>query len=165
MEGRRRTRMRERSRRRRREREMKTRLFAYLFFPLSNPPPPLSFILSLYRYPHPEYSISMSSSYPDPTYARHFEFMGKMLGKAIYDGVLVEAEFSSFFLKRLLGQSWTVDDLGTWWNGYCRWLKNYDDGRRRRARTRTRRTRRRKQRFSSFSMKGERDEVERSLFF
>ena len=71
-------------------------------------------------YPHPETAFVMTGdgsggggggSIMAGGYTRHYEFMGKMLGKAIYDGVLVEAEFAPFFLKRLLGQAWTVDDM------------------------------------------------------
>ncbi|XP_006004610.1 ubiquitin-protein ligase E3B [Latimeria chalumnae] len=47
--------------------------------------------------------------YPSPTSYIHenhlqlFEFVGKMLGKAIYEGIVVDVPFASFFLSQLLG--------------------------------------------------------------
>lgn len=48
--------------------------------------------------------------YPSPTSRLHedhlslFNFVGKMLGKAIYEGIVVDVPFASFFLSRVLGQ-------------------------------------------------------------
>lgn len=37
---------------------------------------------------------------------RHlFEFVGRMLGKAVYEGILVDVPFASFFLSLVLGQT------------------------------------------------------------
>ncbi|XP_064460486.1 ubiquitin-protein ligase E3B-like isoform X2 [Ornithodoros turicata] len=47
--------------------------------------------------------------YPSPTSNIHenhlslFEFVGKMLGKAVYEGIVVDVPFASFFLSQLLG--------------------------------------------------------------
>ncbi|XP_042146688.1 ubiquitin-protein ligase E3B isoform X2 [Ixodes scapularis] len=47
--------------------------------------------------------------YPSPTSYIHenhlslFEFVGKMLGKAVYEGIVVDVPFASFFLSQLLG--------------------------------------------------------------
>ncbi|KAM8886763.1 ubiquitin-protein ligase E3B isoform 3-T3 [Spinachia spinachia] len=47
--------------------------------------------------------------YPSPTSYIHenhlqlFEFVGKMLGKAIYEGIVVDVPFASFFLSQVLG--------------------------------------------------------------
>lgn len=47
--------------------------------------------------------------YPSPTSNVHenhlslFEFVGKMLGKAVYEGIVVDVPFASFFLSQLLG--------------------------------------------------------------
>ncbi|KAM6166658.1 ubiquitin-protein ligase E3B isoform 2-T3 [Erethizon dorsatum] len=47
--------------------------------------------------------------YPSPTsyihenYLQLFEFVGKMLGKAVYEGIVVDVPFASFFLSQLLG--------------------------------------------------------------
>lgn len=40
-----------------------------------------------------------------------FEFIGRLLGKAIYESVLVEPRFTNFFLRKLLGLQNYVDDL------------------------------------------------------
>ncbi|XP_069475520.1 ubiquitin-protein ligase E3B isoform X2 [Ambystoma mexicanum] len=48
--------------------------------------------------------------YPSPTsyihenYLQLFEFVGKMLGKAVYEGIVVDVPFASFFLSQLLGR-------------------------------------------------------------
>lgn len=48
------------------------------------------------------------------THANHlelFEFVGRVLGKAVYEGVLVEAQFAPFFLAKLLGRHVFLEDL------------------------------------------------------
>ncbi|XP_030204632.1 ubiquitin-protein ligase E3C isoform X1 [Gadus morhua] len=55
--------------------------------------------------------------YPSPTaqmlvgdsFARHYYFLGRILGKALYENMLVELPFASFFLSKLLGTSAEVD--------------------------------------------------------
>lgn len=48
--------------------------------------------------------------YPSPTSRLHedylslFTFVGKMVGKAIYEGIVIDVPFASFFLSRVLGQ-------------------------------------------------------------
>lgn len=48
--------------------------------------------------------------YPSPTSRLHedhlslFNFVGKMLGKAVYEGIVVDVPFATFFLSRVLGQ-------------------------------------------------------------
>mmetsp|Transcript_19056 Transcript_19056/g.52498 ORF Transcript_19056/g.52498 Transcript_19056/m.52498 type:complete len:106 (+) Transcript_19056:149-466(+) len=37
---------------------------------------------------------------------RLFEYLGRMVGKAIYEGILVELRLAPFFLRRMLGQVW-----------------------------------------------------------
>ena len=34
----------------------------------------------------------------------YFEFAGRLLGKALYEGILVEPRFAQFFLRKLLGK-------------------------------------------------------------
>uniref|UniRef100_A0A8C6X681 HECT-type E3 ubiquitin transferase n=1 Tax=Naja naja TaxID=35670 RepID=A0A8C6X681_NAJNA len=52
--------------------------------------------------------------YPSPTAYIHenflqlFEFVGKMLGKAIYEGIVVDVPFASFFLSQLLGHHHSI---------------------------------------------------------
>lgn len=49
--------------------------------------------------------------YPSPTshvqenHQQLFEFVGLMLGKAVYEGIVVDVPFASFFLSQLLGQT------------------------------------------------------------
>ncbi|RUS19218.1 hypothetical protein BC937DRAFT_87818 [Endogone sp. FLAS-F59071] len=48
------------------------------------------------------------------THANHlelFEFVGRVLGKAVYEGVLVEAQFAPFFVAKLLGRHVFLEDL------------------------------------------------------
>lgn len=55
--------------------------------------------------------------YPNPAapmlvgeaFARHYYFLGRMLGKALYENMLVELPFAGFFLSKLLGTSADVD--------------------------------------------------------
>ncbi|KAJ8376784.1 hypothetical protein SKAU_G00073640 [Synaphobranchus kaupii] len=55
--------------------------------------------------------------YPSPTaqmlvgdsFARHYYFLGRILGKALYENMLVELPFATFFLSKLLGTSAEVD--------------------------------------------------------
>lgn len=45
--------------------------------------------------------------------AAHFEFLGMILGKSLYDGILMELPFASFFLAKLLGQRPYLNDLAS----------------------------------------------------
>lgn len=56
-------------------------------------------------------STSEQRLYPSPTSHLHgddhlqlFQFVGKMVGKAVYEGIVVDVPFASFFLSRVLGQ-------------------------------------------------------------
>lgn len=40
-----------------------------------------------------------------------YAFLGRMLGKALYDGMLVNIPFAPFFLAKVLGQSPSFHDL------------------------------------------------------
>ncbi|KAJ1538892.1 hypothetical protein HK096_001225, partial [Nowakowskiella sp. JEL0078] len=42
---------------------------------------------------------------------RNFEFVGRVIGKALYEGILLDVEFASFFLSKWLGRQNTLDDL------------------------------------------------------
>ncbi|XP_045532186.1 ubiquitin-protein ligase E3B [Pieris brassicae] len=56
--------------------------------------------------------------YPSPTsclqdnHLQLFEFIGRMLGKAVYEGIVVDVPFASFFLSQVLGQ--TQQALYSW---------------------------------------------------
>jgi len=58
-------------------------------------------------YPNP-YSALLSEQHLD-----QFEFLGRMLGKALFDGVLVKLPFAQFFLNKLLGHHNTFEDLAS----------------------------------------------------
>lgn len=56
--------------------------------------------------------------YPNPhrfaqerTQLKHYEFLGRILGKALYEGILIDAAFAGFFLSKCLGQVNYLDDL------------------------------------------------------
>ncbi|GES88691.1 HECT-domain-containing protein [Rhizophagus clarus] len=58
--------------------------------------------------------------YPNPhgyakqeTQLEYYEFIGRILGKALYEGILVDAAFAGFFLSKWLGRSSYLDDLPT----------------------------------------------------
>eukprot|EP00833_Pecoramyces_ruminatium_P010365 jgi/Orpsp1_1/1184397/evm.model.c7180000089353.2 len=68
------------------------------------------------------YGLFLSTSnqclYPNPhSYARqserlkYYEFLGRILGKALYEGILVDVFFASFFLSKWLGRISYLDDL------------------------------------------------------
>ena len=46
-----------------------------------------------------------------PSHLARFEFLGLLLGKALYEGVLVELPFAGFFLSKLLGHSTGLNEL------------------------------------------------------
>ena len=56
-------------------------------------------------YPNP------SSDLVSTSHLEMFEFMGRLLGKALYESTLVEPVFASFFLNKLLDHPNYVDDL------------------------------------------------------
>lgn len=41
------------------------------------------------------------------------EFLGTMVGKALYEGILINAAFAPFFVARLQGRTPLFDDLAT----------------------------------------------------
>ncbi|XP_066897843.1 ubiquitin-protein ligase E3C isoform X2 [Kogia breviceps] len=55
-------------------------------------------------YPNPAAQMLVGESF-----ARHYYFLGRMLGKALYENMLVELPFAGFFLSKLLGTSADVD--------------------------------------------------------
>ncbi|KAJ3337229.1 hypothetical protein HDU93_001419 [Gonapodya sp. JEL0774] len=73
--------------------------------------------------------------YPNPsTYSRgedqlrYLEFLGRVVGKAMYEGILVDVQFAEFFLAKWLGRQSYLDDLPSLdpelYNGMI-FLKNY----------------------------------------
>ncbi|KAF9919574.1 hypothetical protein FBU30_010850 [Linnemannia zychae] len=68
------------------------------------------------------YGLFMNTSdqllYPNPhrfaqerIQLKHYEFLGRILGKALYEGILIDAAFAGFFLSKCLGQVNYLDDL------------------------------------------------------
>ena len=51
-----------------------------------------------YLYPNPNVEQI------EPNYIPHYYFIGRILGKALYENMLVELPLTSFFLSKLLGQ-------------------------------------------------------------
>ncbi|KAF9364021.1 hypothetical protein BGX34_002740 [Mortierella sp. NVP85] len=64
-------------------------------------------------------TASMNMLYPSPTsHATHpnnglklFQLFGKMLGKAMYEGLLIEVKFANFFLSKILGRTVFLDEM------------------------------------------------------
>ncbi len=46
-----------------------------------------------------------SSTTNSQLHLQYFEFLGQLLGKALYEGILVEPRFAGFFLRMLLGRA------------------------------------------------------------
>ncbi|KAF9423179.1 Ubiquitin-protein ligase E3B, partial [Entomortierella beljakovae] len=64
-------------------------------------------------------AASMNMLYPSPTsHYTHpsnglelFRLFGKMLGKAMYEGLLIEVKFANFFLSKILGRTVFLDEM------------------------------------------------------
>lgn len=41
----------------------------------------------------------------------HFAFLGRIIGKALYEGVLLDVSFAEFFLAKWIGRQSFLDDL------------------------------------------------------
>lgn len=54
-----------------------------------------------------------SSGDENPDHLAHFRFLGQILGKALYEGILVELPFAGFFLGKLRGRPNELNDLAT----------------------------------------------------
>jgi len=60
-----------------------------------------------------------------------FHFLGRLLGKAMYEGITVEPQFAEFFLRKLIGKSNTLNDLKSLDEDFYKqlnFLKNYSEG-------------------------------------
>jgi len=55
--------------------------------------------------------VPPGSTAPSPRPDALYEFAGRLLGKALYEGILVEPRFTPFLLRRLLGRGVVADDL------------------------------------------------------
>jgi len=65
-------------------------------------------------YPNPQSSL-LGAVRGDPSGfdLQLFRYIGRLVGKAMYDGILIEPRFANFFLRKLLGFQNYVDDLQT----------------------------------------------------
>lgn len=73
-------------------------------------------------YPNP------SSYTRAPEQLRHYEFLGRVVAKCIYEGILIDVAFAPFFLLRWVGKLGSLDDLAAMdrdlYNGLLK-LKHY----------------------------------------
>jgi len=60
-------------------------------------------------YPNPHNSLFEHLS--EDTILQYYNFFGKILGKAMFDGILIEPKFAKFFLKKLANKSNMISDL------------------------------------------------------
>ena len=52
------------------------------------------------------------SAYEDPeNYRAYYQFVGMIVGKAMYEGILLKCRLARFFLNKLVSKSNQVDDL------------------------------------------------------
>jgi hypothetical protein len=68
---------------------------------------------ALYPNPAARYATGAGSASASPPPLARYEFAGRLLGKALYEGILVEPRFAGFFLRKLLGRPNGPDDLGS----------------------------------------------------
>jgi E3 ubiquitin-protein ligase HUWE1 len=63
------------------------------------------------------------SSWVNPEHYRYFKFVGRVVGKALWDGQLLDAHFTRSFYKHILGSDVTLRDMEALDNQYFRNLK------------------------------------------
>ncbi|XP_055912122.1 ubiquitin-protein ligase E3B [Eupeodes corollae] len=61
--------------------------------------------LNLFKTTSDERLYPSPISFVQDNHLQLFEFVGRMLGKAVYEGIVVDVPFASFFLSQLLGQT------------------------------------------------------------
>ncbi|XP_018332140.1 ubiquitin-protein ligase E3B isoform X2 [Agrilus planipennis] len=61
--------------------------------------------LNLFKITSEERLYPSPTSYLQENHLQLFEFVGRMLGKAVYEGIVVDVPFASFFLSQVLGQT------------------------------------------------------------
>lgn len=69
---------------------------------------------SLFFKRSPDHGLLYPNARPEivlPHLEIHWEFIGRIMAKALYDGVLVEQQFTRFFLNRLLGRPVYIQEL------------------------------------------------------
>lgn len=61
--------------------------------------------LNLFKATSEERLYPSPTSYLQDNHLQLFDFVGRMLGKAVYEGIVVDVPFASFFLSQVLGQT------------------------------------------------------------
>lgn len=61
----------------------------------------------------PTVSNSVTNSFLTAHSLNWYRFIGRILGKALYDGILVDVAFAGFFLAKWLGKQSFLDDLAS----------------------------------------------------
>lgn len=61
--------------------------------------------LNLFKVTIEERLYPSPTSYLQENHLQLYEFVGRMLGKAVYEGIVVDVPFASFFLSQVLGQT------------------------------------------------------------
>jgi len=72
--------------------------------------------LGLFKQTAHEFTYPNPTSHANPNFSNHlayFQFVGMIVGKCLYDGIILEPQFANFFLRKLLGYRNFVDDLGS----------------------------------------------------
>ncbi len=74
--------------------------------------------LNLFRATSEQQLYPSSSSYFVDEHLRMFEFVGKLIGKAVYEGHVIDVQFAPFFLRQICGVQRSanysfLDDLAT----------------------------------------------------
>jgi len=91
--------------------------------------------LNLFKMTEEQKLYPSSTSFIHENHLQLFEFIGKMLGKAIYEGILVDVPFAPFFLSQLLGRQHgvlysSIDELPSldkeMYKNLC-FIKNYNE--------------------------------------
>ncbi|KAL7486260.1 hypothetical protein ACHAW6_011878 [Cyclotella cf. meneghiniana] len=80
---------------------------------------------------HPEFfvetpiqTLQVNTALTSSEHIRNYEFLGRVLGKTMYESILVEPQFSLPFLNKLLGKQNSLDDLKNLDPEYYKHLKS-----------------------------------------
>eukprot|EP00042_Codosiga_hollandica_P045456 m.463028 g.463028 ORF g.463028 m.463028 type:complete len:1080 (+) comp57028_c0_seq4:935-4174(+) len=69
--------------------------------------------MSLFKVTSEQRLYPSPTSYIQENHLQLFEFIGRMLGKACFDGIVIDVPFAHFFLNTMLGHTNTIDELPT----------------------------------------------------
>ncbi|KAL3804679.1 hypothetical protein HJC23_008494 [Cyclotella cryptica] len=72
----------------------------------------------------PIQTLQVNTALTSSEHIRHYEFLGRVLGKTMYESILVEPQFSLPFLNKLLGKQNSLDDLKNLDPEYYKHLKS-----------------------------------------